>query len=800
MRVLIDYIPFDAVAEAWMGAPAWPASWIRHPEAVGAAPFVGAYRLSFTIREPKTVRFHVTADERYELFLDGVRIGRGSERGDHANWYFESYDVPFTSGAHTLVARCWWLGDHAPGAQITYRPGFLMAAENEPQDVFNTGHAPWVAAKINGYQFTPCGEAFGTGSKLDVDGSQLTWGVESGEGDDWRSVEVIQPARNQYNNNGAMNVWRLAPATLPPMVDIAFQTGIVRHVEVLKSTPEQVVDLSSTPVVAANCDPGRLPAWQSLVTGLGHVVIEPYTTLRAIVDLGDYYCAYPELELTGGDGADVRIDWAEALYLLDAHDKGHRDEIEGKRFFSDGVGDRFRHDGNDHRRYTTLWWQAGRYIQFTVTTGKAALTIDTFLLRETRYPLPITAEFDCSDTRINSLVPLATRALEMCAHETYMDCPYYEQLMYVGDTRLEVLTTYALSTDDRLPRKALSLFNSSRDTRGFTASSYPCRNRQVIPPFSLWWVAMVHDYAMWRDDLAFVRTLLPGVRAVIDAFLGYVNADGLVERPSDWNFVDWVPAWRYGVPPDADSGVSGVLNWHLVYSLELASQLEAIAGYPELAARNSRLANEISAATTAAFFDGPRGLMADDIMHSKWSEHSQCLALLSGSLPENVRATIAASLPHASGLEKTTIYFSHYLFETYRTIARPDLLMDRLDLWLNLVDRGFKTTVEAPEPSRSDCHAWGAHPLFHFHASIVGIRPAAPGFREISITPQLGSVQHVRSTFPHPLGPVHIEITKTADEISGAVSLPVGLPGVLNLGTKAIHLDSGRLTAFAEHL
>ena len=32
----------------------------------------------------------------------------------------------------------------------------------------------------------------------------------------------------------------------------------------------------------------------------------------------------------------------------------------------------------------------------------------------------------------------------MCAHETYMDCPYYEQLQYGGDTRLEILATYSL--------------------------------------------------------------------------------------------------------------------------------------------------------------------------------------------------------------------------------------------------------------------------------------------------------------------------------------------------------------------
>jgi len=43
------------------------------------------------------------------------------------------------------------------------------------------------------------------------------------------------------------------------------------------------------------------------------------------------------------------------------------------------------------------------------------------------------------DGRIDSIVPLALRALQMCAHETFMDCPYYEQLMFAGDTRLEVV-------------------------------------------------------------------------------------------------------------------------------------------------------------------------------------------------------------------------------------------------------------------------------------------------------------------------------------------------------------------------
>ena len=107
--------------------------------------------------------------------------------------------------------------------------------------------------------------------------------------------------------------------------------------------------------------------------------------------------------------------------------------------------------------------------------------------------------------------------------------------MYVGDTRLQALVTYTLTRDDRLPRAALRQFDDSRLPSGLTQSRYPSRVTQVITPFALWWVGMVHDYALWRDDPALVRELLPGVRAVIDGFGRFLNADGLVEAPAGWS-------------------------------------------------------------------------------------------------------------------------------------------------------------------------------------------------------------------------------------------------------------------------
>src|SRR5579883_2194866 len=123
MRVFLQQDPYPEAneKEGWWGRGVWPCKWVGCPDAK-EPPFAVAYRRRFTLDRSATVRVHVTADERYELFLDGERVGRGSERGDVENWFFETYEFPLGPGAHTFVARVWSLGEGAPYAQMTLRP------------------------------------------------------------------------------------------------------------------------------------------------------------------------------------------------------------------------------------------------------------------------------------------------------------------------------------------------------------------------------------------------------------------------------------------------------------------------------------------------------------------------------------------------------------------------------------------------------------------------------------------------------------------------------------------------------
>lgn len=802
MRVTLDTNPLaPSYAPPFVpkSAAALSPVWIT-PCQPDAPPALFAYRLRFALDAGATARVHVSADERYELWLDGERVGRGPERGIRHAWFYESYDLPLPAGAHTLVARVWQLGPLAPQAQVSLAPGFLLVAEKPFAALLSTGSGSWQAKRLAGYSFalpTVAGPApWFVGANQQLDGAQFCWGAERGDGEGWGPVATRREDALAFL--GTMPAHLLAPAQLLPQLDAVRSAGTVRYASVWEvpwPDPQSVL-------VRPGANNGELAkTWQRVATGSGPVVVPPHSRLQIVLDLGEYVCAYPQLIATGGRGSAITLGWAEALFLdAQGATKGQRDEVEG-RFFVAPSRDTFQPDGGQQRRFNTLWWRAGRYLQLLVETAAEPLTIEQFTLEETRYPLEMESAFASADGRIDRIVPLAVRSLQMCAHETYVDCPYYEQLMFVGDTRLAALTTYAISADDRLARKALALFDLVRGPSGLTQAHTPSRSEPSFPPFALWWVAMVHDYAAWRDDRAFVAGLLPGVRTVIDAFLGLLNDQGLLEAPAGWNFVDWVPQWPLGVPPAGVAGVSGLLNWHLVYTLTLAAQLEAWVGEPELARRFERHRQQLAERLMPRFWNEKRGLFADDLGQQHFSEHTQALALLSGAVGYERRQGIAAGLLGDAELTRTTLYFSHYLFEAYRLIGSADALFARLGLWFELPAQGFKTTPERPEPTRSDCHAWGAHPLFHSFATVLGIRPVDLGFRRVEIAPLLGPLQAVSGSLVHPRGRIAVKLSLANGALSGEISLPPGVTGTLRYGELVQELTPGtqQVAANAQH-
>jgi hypothetical protein len=94
------------------------------------------------------------------------------------------------------------------------------------------------------------------------------------------------------------------------------------------------------------------------------------------------------------------------------------------------------------------------------------------------------------------------------------------------------------------------------------------------------------------------------------------------------NFMEWVPGWEGGAAPSHGTGVDAPANIQRVLVLRQCAELEELCG--EKKWRSVGAVVRALPKTPSCALSGTRnaGLFADNIEHSNYSEHAQCLAYL----------------------------------------------------------------------------------------------------------------------------------------------------------------------------
>ena len=763
--------------------------WIALPDVKKSASVVAGYALTFEVHAAHSVVIEVTADQQYELYLDGEIIGRGSESGTPDCWFYDSQQLTLSRGSHVLAAMVWsWGGRQSAMAQMEVFHGlYLSSPEKATRALLGTGVAPWKVKQLRGIKFTqhlilPHGWT-GVPPSQTLEAKHFPWCWTIGASGGWKSPAKLSNSRN----NGKKPLHHLTPAKLPAPVSEPISQGSV--VFVSNQTG------NSGPLRKKDDLKGEHAKFEALIAG-GVIILPAGTQRKILFDLENYFCVYPSITTSGGKSGRVRLTWAESLFEgATSMQKGNRNAIWNK--FLRGIWDEFHPDGGDARKFKTLTWRAGRYLELTVESGAEPLKLE-LKLQETRFPLPMRGGFFCDNDRVNEILPICIRSLEMSSHDNFVDCPFYERLAYTGDGRLEALAAYTFSGDDVLARKAIGLFASSAEANGLCMSRWPSREVQYIPTFALWWIGMVYDFSLWRNDRLFVRSALPAIRTTLDYFLSRLDGRQIyAENSADWNFVDWVPEWNDhpngGVPPAKD-GVNMLVNCLLKYTLSLAAKLESYAGSPTGARKFASIGTAMGRSLHELFWDPDKKLYKDDGSGLWFSEHTQVMAILSGLVSPHERKPLFETMIRKPKIVRTSLFFTHYFFEAGFLARQEDLFFKRLESWNGFLGDGFKTVPENFVNSRSDCHGWGAHPLFHLVANVAGIRPSAHGFKKILVVPNLGKLKDVVVTCPHPAGLISASYRSENGSLVAKIQLPQGLSGDFVWGAHSIKIGPGSQT------
>ncbi len=749
--------------------------WVSYPTANQTAYGVYHFRKSINLEEvPQKLVIHVSADNRYNLFVNGQRVCYGPAKGDLQTYKFDVVDIaPFLqSGENLLAALVYNGGEDKPLAFVVEQTAFMLRTEDEQWNDLNTGES-WKTYKNPAYKAVSYYEmlfrerwfygfyACGPGDEVFADSYPWGWETTAFDDSEWVAAQPLQFDKQPP--------WNLVPRNIAFMADHLVYPAKIRRVE-------------------GSCLPTGV--WD----GRSGFNIPANTKASVLIDFEVLTMGYPELTLNGGDGSRVQVKYAEALYE-EVHLKGHRDSVNNLNMF--GVWDIFHTDG-EQRTFRPLWKRCFRYVQFNVKTKDVPLEISSYILEYSGYPYTEMASFESDNTRLNEIFKMSQRTLKMCSGETYYDTPFYEQLSYGGDNRpIAAISTYN-SNDDRLLREVLRLYPQSENREtGLFKSAYPSRFDFDMGSWSMAWVQTLQDYYFMRGDSAFVAQFYDKIEGVLRFYERHLDErTGMIGTVKNQNFIDWSNT-KGSLPRSNEKREmrqSALLTLYFAHTLDCTARLYREIGLQERAVHWEQLSQGIKVAIYTNCWDEKKQLFRDYSDQDIFSQHTNIMAILCDVVPPSMQTDLLGRILNFEGFdEMASSYFSFFLFKAMEKTDNEHLYLDNLDFWHKFIERGHTTCGETGFAShdRSDCHAWSAHPAYHLLSAVCGIKPAGIGFNTVKIKPHLGDLEQVKADMPHLKGRIEVEYRKVKKGLQTLIVLPAGMSGSFEYNGETQTLNEG---------
>lgn len=438
--------------------------------------------------------------------------------------------------------------------------------------------------------------------------------------------------------------------------------------------------------------------------------------------------------------------------------KGLRDEPEG---IIDSTAFDILTANGENQSHEIFSYRAFRFIR--VECDKKPDTFKIFAARYT-YDFESAAanggvgSFASSNPLHTDIWNISRNTLECCAHEVWVDCPFYEQQQYVMDGGLESIFAWSLSNDSSLQKKLLCDMAQSQNADGLISANYPNIDIQIIPGFSLYFIMAVREYLRYTNDIGFARRMTGVCDRILEYFGRTVQKNGLSMPDYGWRYLDWVSTWKHGVP----NGANDVPM--TAYNLMYAAALNAAAEICD-ACRRSGLASDYRArwkdtvtSVNNSCFDTKRGLYTDVYKGSEYSQHTAVWAILSGAVSGDEAHTLMERTMDDETVSKCSFSMRYYLL---RALEKSDCYEKYADAvlagWKIMLDNHSTTWCEDAVTCRSECHGWSSAPMYEMSSMILGVKPIENGFRRVLVKPHELGLTHAAGRVPTPRGYIDVE-------------------------------------------
>ncbi len=762
----------------------------------------------------------ITVDGRYQLFVNGTRIGRGPVRSSPQFQRYDTYDIAqhLVTGENVIavlvhvygVDTSWyetvkgywqpWFGDG----------GLYCDARIEGADASVTrvsSDVLWRSHVCKAWRADTPRAGWGQGFIEDFDAAKMPGGWTGADFDDsnWDEVQLLAVPPDQ---NGMARGWgeivpfpQLMPNDLPPLAEKPVAPVKVVAVYGVMPAPDLALDRRLYDEELVDVPPGLVEDPEALLNSQAGTTLVLTTNehdISLFIAFETLHSGYPFIEIDAKGGEIIELAVSETFGgEFDKHlparprlkREGHLDCAHLIRYTArPGL-----------QRFEKFEWTAVRYMQITVRNAPKGLKIRHAGSIHTHYPLAYAGDYECSDDFLNRFWRIGRYTAQECTHDAWEDCPGREKRQWIGDGIVHYLVSAAAFGPSSQPVDRKFLYDAAHSQRPdglmqmFTPGDHHT-NGVIIPDFNLHWVGALYHYFLHTGDMETTEELLPVAQRSLGWFERLLDQHSLIADVPFWHFIEWAHVGR--------QGQSAIINAMFVGALKSLADLVHWLDMPRLQQKYSCLAAQVSDALNERHWDDRRGVYVDVVdpdtghQEQRISQHANAAMIYWDIASRDRRAAMIDRITDPARCKLTSVppivmrgedfdpetdvveantYFSHFVYGALAKARRFDLVLAAVRKnYGPMLATGTQTLWEAYEPSASLCHAFSASPVYQLSAQSLGIQPLKPGFEEFLLAPQPADLAHASGVYPTVKGDIKVAWRQGKEAFDISVTIPDG--------------------------
>jgi len=488
-----------------------------------------------------------------------------------------------------------------------------------------------------------------------------------------------------------------------------------------------------------------------------------------LFDLGEEIGGWARISASAPAGTAVKMRYSDRLFLGRAY-QGASDEPSRTYY------DQYTFAGKGIETWEPNFGYRGfRYIEVTGFPGK--LSAENIKGVFVRTALAQTAEFESSNELLNKIYKISvhTQALGMVGQ--LVDCVHREQSQWHADAEIQSGTVFYNFYYPQIVRKTLLDLKDGQFEDGRLNDFYPSSRRDFnyIPEWDFHYLPMLWRTYYYYDDKYILEEAFPAVEKMMNFYLGWIDKNGLLRKNPGWHISDW-PEDFARVDQGGDYLTVGNLKFY--DDLVKAADIAKILGKGDLEKKYRTAAENLKQAINRELYVPALKSYKDCSGSKKHHQAVSALALQVGVVPESERDAVMKFVK-SKGFGSSVV-LAYNLFEMLYDSDEGEFAYELVNSekfpgWGYMLKKGATNTWEGWTGLGGEtyAHPFSAYMARFFISGIVGIKPGAPGWKEIIIRPHPeGDLKWAKARIRILPGEVFASWEKTENGLKLSVTIP----------------------------